>query len=86
MSTVDLNKLGVILQLGFNLTELKLAGFTAKNLIQAGYGISDLSNTLLKMVQVGYTVSNLHDASFSVFQLYNIGFSLRDLSNGGFIS
>jgi intracellular multiplication protein IcmE len=84
MNNIDLNILSFIIKIGFDLLVLKLAGFTAQNLIQAGYGASDSLNTLLNMVDIGYTATNLRDAGFNIKDLYDAGFTINELSIAGF--
>lgn len=62
---------------GYTAKELKDAGFTAAELKAAGFSAKDLKDA-------GFTAKELRDAGFSAQELKDVGFSAKDLKDAGF--
>ncbi|HAU1321683.1 TPA: type IVB secretion system protein DotG/IcmE [Legionella pneumophila] len=62
---------------GYTAKELKDAGFTAAELKAAGFSAKDLKDA-------GFTAKELRDAGFSAQELKDAGFSAKDLKDAGF--
>ncbi|HAT8939250.1 TPA: type IVB secretion system protein DotG/IcmE [Legionella pneumophila subsp. pneumophila] len=62
---------------GYTVKELKDAGFTAAELKAAGFSAKDLKDA-------GFTAKELRDAGFSAQELKDVGFSAKDLKDAGF--
>ncbi|CCD04619.1 TPA: type IVB secretion system protein DotG/IcmE [Legionella pneumophila] len=62
---------------GYTAKELKDAGFTAAELKAAGFSAKDLKDA-------GFTAKELRDAGFSAQELKDVGFSAKELKDAGF--
>ncbi|HGH3084878.1 TPA: type IVB secretion system protein DotG/IcmE [Legionella pneumophila] len=62
---------------GYTAKELKDAGFTAAELKAAGFSAKELKDA-------GFTAKELRDAGFSAQELKDVGFSAKDLKDAGF--
>ena len=65
------------IKFSFNLTDIGLSGFKAKELYNVNY-------TLQELKQGGYSVIDFYDISFSRTELFNVGYGIPDLIYAGF--
>lgn len=72
---------------GYSAKDLKDAGFTAAELKAAGFNAKDLKDagfTAKELKDAGFTAADLKDAGFNAQELKDAGFSAADLKKAGF--